>query len=145
MDGSRPKIYAHRGEQVLMPEHTIPAYELACILGADYVEPDLVLTKDDQLVCYHDLNLGSGTDVQQHGEFARLVSRTPEGTDDWLIRDFTLAELRTLKVVQQKTGIRPQHFNSFSIPTFKEFLDTVHRLSYKLNRTIGRLSVSPHV
>ena len=58
LDGSRPKIYAHGGEQVLMPQHTIPAYELACILDADYVEPDLVLTKDNQLVCYHDLNLG---------------------------------------------------------------------------------------
>ena len=120
-----------------MPEHTIPAYELACILGADYVEPDLVLTKDGHLVCYHDLNLGSGTDVQQHREFDHLISGTSKGTDDWYVRDFTLAELKTLKVVQKKVGIRPGCFDSFSIPTFKEFMDTIHLMNYKLNRTIG--------
>lgn len=120
-----------------MPENTIPAYELACILGADYVEPDLVVTKDNQLVCYHDLELASGTDVQQHREFDHLLRLTPDGTYDWYVRDFTLAELRTLRVVQKKGGIRPEYFNGFGIPTFTEFLDTIHRMSYKLNHTIG--------
>ena len=101
LDGSRPKIYAHRGEKVLMPEHTIPAYEFASILGADFVEPDLCVTQDNQLVCFHDLELGSGTDVKDHPEFDHLKHNTSHGYD-WYIRNFTLAELKTLKVVQKK-------------------------------------------
>ena len=138
LDGLKPHIYAHRGEPVLMPEETIPAYEVASILGAEYVETDLVLTKDNRLVCHHDLYLSSNTDVQEHPQFDHLIRRTPDGSVDWYVRDFTLAELKTLKVVQQKVGIRPEYLNYFGIPTFEEFLDTVHRMTFKLNRTIGK-------
>jgi glycerophosphoryl diester phosphodiesterase len=130
-------LFAHRGEKVLLPEHTVPGYETASILGADFVEPDLCLTKDDVFVCHHDLLLRDGTDVGSRPEFAHLKRQTPDGFN-WYIRDFTLAELKTLRIVQQDTGIRPQDYNGlFSIPTFDEYLAVIHRMTFKLNRTIG--------
>ncbi|CAG7731366.1 unnamed protein product, partial [Allacma fusca] len=137
-DGNSPVLIAHRGEKVLLPEHTIPAYSLGAILGADFVEPDLCLTKDDQLVCHHDLYLtASNTDVGSRANFEHLKQHTPTGFK-WYIQNFTLQELQTIKIFQKDTGIRPKEFNGiFSIPTFQEFLDTIHDLNYKLGRSIG--------
>ena len=138
LDGSPPQLYGHRGEKVLMPEHTVPGYELASILGADYVEPDLCMTKDDVFVCHHDIDLRDGTDVKDRPEFDHLKRKTDDGYN-WFIRDFTIAQLKTLRIIQQNIGIRPQDFNSyFTIPTFVEYLGTIHRMTFKLNRTVGK-------
>ncbi|CAG7820081.1 unnamed protein product, partial [Allacma fusca] len=137
LDGRPTVLFAHRGEKVLFPEHTIPAYKTASILGADFVEPDLVLTKDDIFVCHHDLYLRDGTDVAEHPEFSHLKEQISPGNFNWYIRNFTLAELKTLRVIQQKTGVRPQEYNRlFTIPTFREYLQAVHEMIYKLNKTI---------
>ncbi|CAL8071341.1 unnamed protein product [Orchesella dallaii] len=143
-----PLIIAHRGDKVQMPEHTIPAYEFAMAEGVDFVEPDLVMTKDSQLVCYHDLTVGSGTDVRSREEFEHLwISErniTLNGEvktirDDWLISDFTLAQLKTLRIIQKETGIRPKYFDRmFSIPTFDEFMEAVHKFTFKVSSMDGK-------
>ncbi|CAL8079896.1 unnamed protein product [Orchesella dallaii] len=153
-DGSPPKLYGHCGERFLMPEHTVASYEIAAIEGADYVEPDLVLTKDGILVCYHDLAMKRATNVADHPEFADRRgnhSVYKDGkpdvvVDDWLIIHFTLDELKTLKVKQQPDGVRPLYFNElFSIATFQEFIDAVHKVSAKENgRAIGIIPELKH-
>jgi glycerophosphoryl diester phosphodiesterase len=110
------------------------------------VEPDLVLSKDGVLVCFHDLALKRTTDVESHPEFAHLrgnhsvIVDGKEQTiiDDWLVVDFTLAELKSLTVQQQTNGVRLQYFNElFPIATFQEFLDSIHKMSFKLGKPIG--------
>jgi glycerophosphoryl diester phosphodiesterase len=153
LNGQRPLLMGHRGEKVFMPEHTVASYELASAEGAEFVEPDLTLTKDGELVCFHDLTLKSGTDVANHLEFRRKM-RSFSGwlghtfvniTDDWFIIDFTLEDLQTLHVKQKPTGIRLQYFNSlFPIPTFKEYLNIVHKMAHKLGKPIGIIPELKH-
>lgn len=129
-----------------MPSHTLPGYEIASITGAEYVEPDLVMTKDNVLVCYHDLTLRGGTDIDQHPEFEHL-KRNFSGiigvvyeniVDNYFVEDLTLEELKTLNVRQNKDGVRLQYFNDhLQIPTFQEYIDVMHKMNVKLNRTIG--------
>jgi len=148
---------AHRGEKVFVPEHTLGAYELASILGAEYVEPDLVLTKDGELVCYHDLTLRGGTDVADLEEFEDLMRQNftdeiYEGAgpttilNNWFIHDFTLSQLQKLHVRQENKGIRPQYYNElFQIPTFKQYLEAMHEMAFKLNRSIGTFYFMPTI
>jgi glycerophosphoryl diester phosphodiesterase len=147
LSGLPPKIIGHRGEKVLMPEHTVGSYEIACIEGADYVEPDLVLTKDFQLVCFHDLTLKASTNIEEIKalQYLKWNYTGPLGVhnvtiiDDWFIPDLTLPQIRMLTVEQKNVGIRPQYFNEmFKIATFQEYLDVVHKMSYKMNRSIGK-------
>jgi len=94
--GDPPIVIAHRGASAYLPPHTIEGYELAIEQGADFIEPDIVLTKDDVLVCRHDLYLSTTTDVADHPEFADRETKKGERTD-WWVEDFTLAELETLR------------------------------------------------
>ncbi|KAI9296926.1 PLC-like phosphodiesterase [Neoconidiobolus thromboides FSU 785] len=145
-DTTPVKFFGHRGIKAQQPEHTVGSYWLAAINGDDYIEPDLVLTKDGVPVCYHDLYIRDGTDVEQHPEFAHL-RRNYTGmldghnttiSNEFFISDFTLAELRKLRVVQKKTGVRPQFYNQlFRIPTFQEFIDNANLLAYKLGYPIN--------
>lgn len=148
MDKKQPILAAHRGEKVLMPEHTVGSYEFAAIEGADYVEPDLVLTSDGHFVCFHDLSLRDGTNVADLPQFAdRTMSLTIDLgggfnqtiTNDWFIHNFTLAELKQIRVKQLVRGIRPQYFNTlFEIPTFEEYLGVIHKMSHLQNKSIGK-------
>jgi len=95
-----PIVIAHRGASGERPEHTLAAYELGIAQGADFVEPDLVATKDAVLVCRHENEISSTTDVASRPEFAaRRTTKTIDGTPTtgWFTEDFTLAELRTLR------------------------------------------------
>lgn len=126
----RPIIIAHRGASGALPEHTIAAFETAIAMGADFIEPDLVMTRDGVLVVRHDRYLSTSTDVENHPEFAtrRRTQMTPAGPrTDWWAEDFTLAELRTLRARQPFAG-RDQRFDGVhAIPTFREVLDLVVR------------------
>mgnify|MGYP006176951115 CR=1 FL=1 len=100
-------IIAHRGASAERPEHTLAAYELAIDQGADYIEPDLVATKDLVLVSRHENELSGSTDVASREEFEdRRRDKTIDGQKvaGWFAEDFTLAELRTITAV---TGIPP--------------------------------------
>jgi glycerophosphoryl diester phosphodiesterase len=120
---SQPLVIGHRGASGYRPEHTLASYQLAIDLGADYIEPDLVSTRDRVLIARHEPMLGSTTDVASHPEFAgRRTTKVLDGvpTTDWFASDFTLAEIKTLRAIQPNPG-RDQSFNGlFQIPTFTE-------------------------
>jgi glycerophosphoryl diester phosphodiesterase len=121
---TEPIVIAHRGASGHRPEHTLAAYELAIEQGADFIEPDLVLTKDGVLVARHDVYLSSTTDVSSRLEFADR-KRTLDGKDDWFVFDFTLAELKTLRAVQPR-ALRPTDYNGqFQVPTLDEIVALV--------------------
>ena len=128
LTGERPIVIAHRGASGLYPEHTMMAYKTAIAQGADFIEPDLVMTSDGVLVARHDLYLSATTDVADHPEFAdRKKERdTPFGKQsDWWADDFTFAEIQTLKARQQFEG-RPMEYNDqLDIVTFDQIMDLV--------------------
>ena len=124
-----PIVIAHRGASAYRPEETRHAYELAVEMGADYIEPDVVTTKDHVLVARHDNWLNDTTDVASHPEFAGLKkTKTIDGGQhtDWFTEDFTLAQLRTLRTKERLPDIRPgsSAFDGVDpIPTLDEVLD----------------------
>jgi glycerophosphoryl diester phosphodiesterase len=121
-------VIAHRGASGYRPEHTIASYTLGIEQGADYIEPDLVLTKDGVLVARHENEIGGTTDVARHPGFAsRRTTKTIDGEkiEGWFTEDFTLAELKTLRARERIPKIRPQNTKfdgQFEIPTFDEVL-----------------------
>jgi glycerophosphoryl diester phosphodiesterase len=134
-DGGRrrrglPIVIGHRGSPAYRPEHTIASYMLAIEMGADYIEPDLVFTKDGQLVARHEPDIGATTNVADHPEFAsRQTTRTIDGVifaNTWFTFDFTLAELKTLRAKERLPLVRPQNTaldGLFEVPTFQEVID----------------------
>ena len=100
LDGKRPIVIAHRGASGERPEHTLASYELAIEQGADFIEPDLVLTKDGVLVARHENEISGTTDVADRAEFAaRKATKLIDGVKvtGWFTEDFTLAEIKTLR------------------------------------------------
>ncbi|MGH6780956.1 MAG: glycerophosphodiester phosphodiesterase family protein, partial [Sphingomonadaceae bacterium] len=109
---ARPIVIAHRGASGERPEHTLASYERAIELGADFIEPDLVMTKDGVLVARHENEISGTTDVADHPEFAaRKATRTIDGAKvtGWFTEDFTLAELKTLRARERLPMLRPQN------------------------------------
>ena len=142
-----PIVIAHRGASGYLPDHTVEAYELAIELGADFIEPDLVATKDGELIARHEPNLIATTDVASRAEFAerrRKVTVDSVSEDGFFARDFTLAEIKTLSAVQQFAE-RDQTFNGrFKIPTFAEIIALAKRKSQEKNRVIGVYPETKH-
>ncbi|MEC9109240.1 MAG: glycerophosphodiester phosphodiesterase family protein [Pseudomonadota bacterium] len=136
-------VIAHRGASGERPEHTLAAYERAIDQGADYIEPDLVATTDMQLVARHETEIGETTDVGTREEFAdRKRSKTIEGrlVTGWFAEDFTLAELRSLRVRERLPGLRPANarFDGlYQIPTFEEIVTLVRAKEAETGRAIG--------
>jgi glycerophosphoryl diester phosphodiesterase len=140
----RVTIYGHRGAAGLRPEHTLGSYRIAARLGADYIEPDLVSTKDHVLVARHEPAIGGTTDVADHPEFAsRRTTKVIDGVtfaDDWFTEDFTLAELKTLRAKERLPALRQRNtiYNGrYDVPTFQEVIDLRDELSRELHRKIG--------
>jgi glycerophosphoryl diester phosphodiesterase len=145
-----PLIIAHRGASGYRPEHTLASYELAARLGAEFIEPDLVSTRDGVLVARHEPEIGATTDVADHPEFAdrRRISRI-DGTDvtGWFAHDFTLAELRTLRARERIPNVRPRNTRfdgRFGIPRFEDILALAQRLTAELGRPIGVYPETKH-
>ena len=131
---SGPLVIGHRGAPAYRPEHTIASYTLAIEMGADYIEPDLVSTKDGELVARHENDIGGTTNVKDVPGFAgRRTTKTIDGVvhaDTWFTEDFTLAELKTLRAVERLPDVRPANttFNGlFEIPTLQEVIDLAKR------------------
>jgi glycerophosphoryl diester phosphodiesterase len=143
-------VIGHRGASGYRPEHTLASYELAARLGADFMEPDLVVTKDGVLVCRHEPEIGGTTDVAAHPEFAaRRVTKKLDGLDvtGWWAEDFTLAELNTLRAVERLPAIRQENTlydGRFTIPTLQQVLDLRKDLSRRLGREIGVYPETKH-
>ncbi|HYO83592.1 MAG TPA: glycerophosphodiester phosphodiesterase, partial [Bryobacteraceae bacterium] len=147
LDGKRPLVIGHRGASGYLPEHTIEAYTRAIEQGADYIEPDLVSTKDGHLVARHEPVLDDTTDVGSIAEFAgRKTTRLLDGikTTGFFASDFTLAEIRRLRARQPRAD-RPQEFNGrFAIPTLEEVIELAQRESARRGRTIGIYPETKH-
>ena len=127
----RPFVIAHRGASGYVPEHTLAGYFIAIQQGADYVEPDLVISQDGALLARHENEIGGTTDVASHPEFAsRKTTKSIDGESvtGWFTEDFTLAELKTLRARERLPALRKanaRYDGAFSIPTFDEVLDLV--------------------
>ena len=130
---AEPLVIGHRGASGYRPEHTLASYQLAIDLGADYIEPDLVSTKDRVLVARHENEIGGTTDVAAHPEFAsRRTTKVIDGVSitGWFTEDFTLAELKTLRAKERIPGLRPTNtaFDGLEqIPTLQEVIDLARR------------------
>jgi glycerophosphoryl diester phosphodiesterase len=147
LTGAPPLVIGHRGASGYLPEHTLASYRKAIELGADFIEPDLVVTRDGELVSRHEPNITATTDVSARPEFAaRKTTRKVDGVAEtgWFVTDFTLAELRTLRA-KQANPARDQSFNTqFQIPTFREILELARTESARIGRTIGVYPETKH-
>ncbi len=136
-------IIAHRGASGERPEHTLAAYERAIDQGADYIEPDLVVTKDGVLIARHENEISGTTDVASREQFAdRQRSKTIDGelVSGWFAEDFTLAELRTLRARERLPQLRAANarFDGlYTVPTFKEIIALVRAKEAESGRRIG--------
>jgi glycerophosphoryl diester phosphodiesterase len=135
-----PLVIGHRGASGYRPEHTIAAYELAIQMGADYIEPDIVSTKDGILIARHENDISETTDVANRPEFSnRKTTKKIDGKDvtAWFTEDFTLAEIKTLRA-KERLPFRNHSFDGrFEIPTLQEVIDLAKRKSVQTGRTIG--------
>ncbi|MCQ8103167.1 glycerophosphodiester phosphodiesterase [Methylomonas sp. SURF-2] len=135
-----PLVIGHRGASGYRPEHTLESYALAIEQGADFIEPDLVLTKDKHMIARHEPMIGATTDVADHPEFAdRKTRRMVDGVEylDWFASDFTLAEIKTLRAVQARAGRDSQYDGLFPIPTLEEVIALAKSRSKETGRAIG--------
>ncbi|MGB3723972.1 MAG: glycerophosphodiester phosphodiesterase family protein, partial [Pacificimonas sp.] len=126
MGAETPILIAHRGASGERPEHTLAAYRLAIDQGADFIEPDLVSTKDGVLVARHENEISGTTDVADRAEFAdRKTQKTIDGqtVSGWFTEDFTLAELKTLRARERLPEFRTTEYDGqFEIPTLAEIV-----------------------
>ena len=142
---AKPIVIAHRGASGHRPEHTLAAYALAIDMGADFIEPDLVSTKDSVLVARHENEIGGTTDVA--AKFPdRRTTRTIDGrrVTGWFTEDFTLAELRTLRATERLPSRSHAYDGREPIPTLDEVLDLVARRSRETGRRIGVYPETKH-
>ncbi|HEY6869955.1 MAG TPA: glycerophosphodiester phosphodiesterase family protein [Novosphingobium sp.] len=147
---ARPLLLAHRGCSALRPEHTLGAYAKAIADGADFIEPDLVVTRDGYLVARHENNIAETTDVSARPAFAgRKTTKTIDGQSQqgWFTEDFTLAELQSLRARERLPGMREESHTfdgTFRICTFAEIVDFVAAESAARGRTIGLIPEIKH-
>ncbi|QIR41689.1 glycerophosphodiester phosphodiesterase [Tolypothrix sp. PCC 7910] len=159
LDGKAPKVLGHRGASGFRPEHTLESYKLAIEQGADFIEPDLVVTKDGVLIARHEPALAilnadgtlntsnTTTNVAAIAKFAdRKKTVTLDGTKitGWFAEDFTLAEIKELKAIE-RLSFRDQSYNGqFEIPTLKEIIDLVKDVEAKTGKKIGIYPETKH-
>ena len=147
---TQPILIAHRGASADRPEHTLASYAHAIAQGADFIEPDLVLTRDGVLMARHENEISETTDVASHPEFAaRKTTRVIDGTSmtGWFTEDFTLAELKTLRARERLPRLRPgntAYDGQFEIPTLQEILALVKDEEARTGRRIGIYPETKH-
>jgi glycerophosphoryl diester phosphodiesterase len=147
LDAAPPLVIAHRGASGYRPEHTLASYALAIDMGADYIEPDLVATKDGRLIARHEALLDETTDVRSHPEFAgRRSTKVLDGksVEGFFASDFTLAEIKRLRAVQANPARSKEYDGRFEVPTFDEILDLLQEESSKRKRRIGVYPETKH-
>ena len=147
LNGQAPIVIGHRGASGELPEHTIEAYRLAILRGADFIEPDLVSTKDGVLIARHEPNLINTTDVASRAEFAsrkKTVLVDGAAEEGFFASDFTLAEIKTLRAVMPQ-GFRDQVYNGLlQVPTLGEIIDLVKEVEVQTGKKIGIYPETKH-
>ena len=145
---ARPTLYAHRGASALRPEHTLASYAKAIADGADFVEPDLVATRDGVLIARHENAISDTTDVAQRPEYAaRKTRKSIDGVqhEGWFVSDFSFAELKTLRAVERLPAMRGTAYDGqFQIVSLEEIIDFVAAESSARGRTIGLIPELKH-
>ncbi len=150
LSGEPPLVIAHRGASGNVVEHTLEAYQRGIDYGADFIEPDLVLTKDGVLVARHENEISGTTNVADKPEFAdRKRTKSIDGQDyeGWFTEDFTLAELKTLRAKERLPDVRPenvQYDGQFEIPTFEEILQLLKAHEAKTGERVGVYPETKH-
>jgi glycerophosphoryl diester phosphodiesterase len=150
LDGEPPLVIGHRGASGERPEHTLESYKLAIEQGADFIEPDLVPTKDGVLVARHENEISGTTDVADRPEFAdRFTTKMVDGVEisGWFTEDFTLEELKTLRAKERIPGVRPENteFDGlFEVPTLEEVIDLVKEVEAETGKKIGIYPETKH-
>jgi glycerophosphoryl diester phosphodiesterase len=144
----KPLVIGHRGASALRPEHTLASYAKAIEDGADFIEPDLVPTRDGALVSRHENEIGGTTDVAAHSEFAsRRTTKTIDGHTivGWFTEDFSLAELKTLRARERLPELRGTTFDGqFQIVTLEEIIDFAAAEAAARGRVIGIIPEIKH-
>ncbi|HWU76712.1 MAG TPA: glycerophosphodiester phosphodiesterase [Rhodanobacter sp.] len=144
----RVQVIAHRGASAWRPEHTLAAYGKAIADGADFIEPDLVMTRDGVMVARHENEIGGTTDVAGHPAFARReTTRTIDGkpVTGWFTEDFSLAELKTLRARERLPQMRSTTFDGqFQVVTLDEIIDFTAVESAARGRVIGIIPEIKH-
>ncbi len=144
---SLPLVIAHRGASGYRPEHTLAAYELAIDMGADYIEPDIVSTRDGQLIARHENEISQTTDVCDRQEFAsRQTTKMIDGraVTGWFTEDFTLGEMKSLRAKERLPFRNRDYDGQFEIPTLAEILTLAQQKSTETRRKIGIYPETKH-
>jgi len=141
----RPLIIGHRGASGYRPEHTLASYRLAAEMGADFIEPDLVSTKDGVLIARHENEIGGTTDAAARFP-DRKTTKTVDGqaVTGWFSEDFTLAEIRTLRAKERLATRSHAYDGQFPVPTFDEVIELAQQLGRELGRPIGVYPETKH-
>lgn len=146
LNGQDPIVIGHRGASGILPEHTLEAYKVAIAQGADFIEPDLVITKDGVLIARHEPILDDTTNVAEVFGPERMSTKNLDGTEvtAYFAEDFTLAEIKQLRAVQSR-DFRPQDFNNaFEIPTFQEVIELVQKTEAETGVKVGIYPETKH-
>jgi len=141
----RPLIIGHRGASGHRPEHTLASYRLAAEMGADFIEPDLVSTKDGVLIARHENEIGGTTDVADRFP-DRKTTKTVDGqaVTGWFSEDFTLAEIKTLRAKERLATRSHAYDGQFPVATFDEVIELAQQLGRELGRPIGIYPETKH-
>jgi len=142
---NRPIVIGHRGASGHRPEHTLASYRLAAEMGADFVEPDLVSTKDGILIARHENEIGGTTDVAaRFPDRKRTRPIDGQSMSGWFTEDFTLAEIKTLRAKERLAFRSHEHDGKFEVPTFDEVIALAQQLGRELGRPIGVYPETKH-
>lgn len=147
LDGAKPLVLGHRGASGYLPDHTLEGYRRAIELGADFIEPDLVSTRDGVLIARHEPNITNTTDVKDRPEFAsRKRKMLVDGVEEegWFASDFTLAEIKTLRAVQPLDERDQSHNGRYQIPTLEEVIELAKTEGQTRNRVVGIYPETKH-
>ncbi len=128
---SRKIVIAHRGASGYLPEHTLPAYAVAHGMGADYIEPDLVMTRDGRFICLHDIHLEATTNVED------VFPARAREDGRWYAADFTVDEIGRLEATERLNGRFPKGVGRFRVPTFAEMIELVQGMNRSSGRNVG--------
>jgi len=141
----RPLIIAHRGASGHRPEHTLEAYRLAVEMGADFIEPDLVSTKDGVLIARHENEIGGTTDVgDRFPDRKRTKTVDGQSMTGWFTEDFTLAEIKTLRARERLAFRSHAYDGQFQIATFDQVIELAQQLGKKVGRPVGVYPETKH-
>ena len=146
LDGQEPLVIGHRGASGLLPEHTLEAYSVAIAQGADFIEPDLVITKDGVLIARHEPILDDTTNVAEVFGEERMSTKMLDGEEvtAYFAEDFTLAEIKQLRAVQSRDFRSEEFDEAFEIPTLEEVIQLVQETEAETGVKVGIYPETKH-